>query len=143
MNVVLWGGIMYSRLNGETKGRIGFKEVFPGAPGKIDEIQTDLDGWYNDLTLQDQLKYKIVYERVSQGLDDAKTGVETSSIQYEMQKSFDNPWNLIVGGQWQINYRWQFRTEAQLLGDRTAGLFSLNYRFGLKGRNLFSGEKNK
>ena len=35
-------------------------------------------------------------------------------------------------------YRWQLRAEAQLLGDRTAGLFSLNYRFGIKGKNWFS-----
>jgi len=45
---------------------------------------------------------------------------------------------MLLGAQWQINHRWQLRAEAQVLGDRTAGLFSVNYRFGVRGKNWFS-----
>ncbi|WP_439473707.1 hypothetical protein [Algoriphagus formosus] len=138
MNVTIWGGAMYSSFNGETSGNIPTLELAPNAPAKIDELKGNLDTWFDGLSPADKLKYALIYNRLGEGLDNLGESIEDSYIQYSFNKSIDNPWNMLIGAQWQINYRWQIRTEAQILGDRTAGLFSLNYRFGIKGKNWFS-----
>jgi hypothetical protein len=56
-----------------------------------------------------------------------------------MNKEVPKPLNMLLGVQWQIDYRWQVRAEAQLLGSRTAGMISVNYRFGVKGKNWLQG----
>ena len=138
MNISFWAGYMYSYFNGDTEGSIDVLELAPDAPGRIDEMQGDLDNWYNDLPPLQQTLYENLYNRLETGLSGLKDGVENGYIRYSFNKSIENPWNLLEGGQWQISYRWQLRAEAQVLGDRTAGLFSLNYRFGLRGKNWFS-----
>ncbi len=138
MNITLWAGTMYSYFKGETNGRIPALELAPDAPGRIDELQDDLDNWYNGLSPIEQRLFENLYNRLGDGLSGLKDGVQDGYIQYSFEKSIDNPWNMLIGAQWQINYRWQFRAEAQFLGDRTAGLFSLNYRFGVRGKNFMS-----
>jgi hypothetical protein len=138
MNITVWTGAMYSHFNGETDGRIGALELAPNAPDKIDDLKTDLDNWYGELTPIKQELYKNIYNRLDSGLSDLRNNIENGYISYSFNKSIDNPWNMLIGAQWQINHRWQLRAEAQFLGDRTAGLFSLNYRFGIRGKNWFS-----
>jgi len=138
MNISFWTGYIYSYFNGDTEGSIDAVELAPDAPGRIDEMQGDLDNWYNDLPPLQQTLYENLYNRLGTGLSALKDGVENGYIRYSFNKSIENPWNMLLGAQWQINYRWQIRAEAQFLGDRTAGLFSLNYRFGIKGKNWFS-----
>lgn len=143
MNVVIWGGAMYSHFNGETTGSINVVDIAPDAPGKIDEMQGGLDSWYDDLSAAEKVLYNKIYTNVSEGFTNLKGNIETGYIRYDMTKEITKPWNMLVGAQWQINYRWQFRTEAQFLGSRTAGMLSLNYRFGIKGKNWLSGETIK
>ena len=50
MNVVIWGGAMYSHFNGETNGQINAIDLAPDAPGRIDEMQGDLNNWYDGLS---------------------------------------------------------------------------------------------
>ncbi len=138
MNVAFWGGIMYTHLVSETVGSINANEVFPNLGSDVDETISDLNDYYNSLGPGGQLLFKDVYEKLVNGLTSVKDFGDNGTIQYQMQKSIQNPYNLAIGGQWQINLRWQLRTEVQLLGDRTAGLLSLNYRFGIPGKNLFS-----
>jgi hypothetical protein len=138
MNITLWAGAMYSHFNGETDGTIGAFELAPDAPADIEDKQNNLHNWYNGLTPVEQALYKNIYEKLDNGLTQLKEGVEDGYIRYSFNKKISNPWNVLTGAQWQINYRWQLRAEAQFLGDRTAGLFSLNYRFGIKGKNWFS-----
>jgi len=140
MNVVIWTGAMYSHFNGETVGSINVIDIAPDAPGRIDEMQGDLDNWYDGLTPGEKLLYNGIYTKVTDGFTNIKDGVETGYIRYDMTKEITQPWNMLIGAQWQINYRWQFRTEAQFLGSRTAGMLSLNYRFGIKGKNWLQGK---
>lgn len=139
MNVVIWAGSMYSHFNGETTGSINVTDIAPNAPGKIDEMQGDLDTWYDGLKPAEKILYNGIYTKVSDGFSSLKDNVETGYIRYDMTKKITKPWNMLVGAQWQINYRWQLRTEAQFLGSRTAGMLSLNYRFGINGKNWLSG----
>jgi hypothetical protein len=138
MNVTLWAGAMYTNFNGDTSGRIRALDLGPNAPEKIDELRGDLDNWYNNLSPIEQTIFENLYNRLDNGLSGLKEGVEDGYLEYAFNKSIDNPWNMVIGAQWQINYRWQIRAEAQFLGDRTAGLFSLNYRFGVRGKNFLS-----
>lgn len=138
MNITVWAGTMYSHLNGETTGIIPAQELAPDAPGRIDELQENLDTWYNGLSPVEQTLFENLYNRLGNGLSGLKDGIEDGYIRYSFDKQIENPWNMLLGAQWQINYRWQLRAEAQLLGDRTAGLFSLNYRFGVRGKNFLA-----
>ena len=136
--MVIWCGGLYTNLNSQTIGAISFTDVFPDAGSGIDELQTNLDNWYNGLTPLQQNLYEELYNKVSDGLSDIEENIPNSTIHYQMQKKIERPFNLIIGGQYQVNLRWQLRGEAQLLGDRFGGLISLNYRFGLRGKNLLS-----
>lgn len=138
MNITLWTGAMYSHLDGETVGRIGIEDLAPDAPGAVDNLIVELEDWYNGLGPIEQNLYEGLYNRLSEGLNDLSDSLSDGYIRYAFNKEIRNPWNMLIGVQWQINYRWQFRAEAQFLGDRTAGLFSLNYRFGVRGKNWLS-----
>jgi hypothetical protein len=137
MNIIPWVGVLFTNLNSETLGSISFKEVFPDSDGsKITELQTKLDDWYNGLGTPAQKVFEDAYNKLSDGLENVSENAGNSTIQYEMKKSIDHPFNLIIGGQYQVNLRWQVRGEAQIFGDRFGGLLSLNYRFGIKGKNF-------
>ncbi len=138
MNITLWIGAMYNHFKGETEGTIAAEELTPNASAKIIEMQDGLDNWYNGLKPVQQIKYAAAYKLLNQGLTNLAENVSNGYINYDFIKSIDNPMNMLIGGQWQINYKWQARGEVQFLGDRTAGLFSLNYRFGIRGKNWFS-----
>ncbi|GLB47707.1 hypothetical protein Y10_00750 [Neptunitalea sp. Y10] len=138
MNVSFWVGAMYNHFNGDTEGSIGALDLAPDAPAHINEMQTSLDNWYNNLGTVDQIKYAIPYNLLEEGLTRLEDDVENGYINYAFTKAIEHPWNMVVGGQYQYNYHWQLRAEIQFLGDRTAGLFSLNYRFGIRGKNWFS-----
>jgi hypothetical protein len=139
MNLVIWCGGLFTNLNSETVGNIQFTEVFPDAEQSVQDLQDQLDTWYNGLTPPKQNLYEDVYNKLSDGLSNVSENISTSSIQYQMKKKIDKPFNLIIGGQYQYSLRWQLRGEAQILGDRFGGLVSLNYRFGIKGKNMLSG----
>ena len=138
MNISLWAGVSYSHFNGETNGTISTFELAPDAPAKIEDMQSDLNTWYNGLSPAEKIKYSLVYNKLNEGLTNLSEAITDGYIRYSFNKKISKPWNMLCGIQWQINYRWQLRSEAQFLGDRTAGLFSLNYRFGIKGKNWFS-----
>ncbi|HEY9115805.1 MAG TPA: hypothetical protein VIN10_13995 [Bacteroidales bacterium] len=140
MNIVPWVGVLFTNLSNETVGSISSSEVFPGGGSQIDELQGKLDGWYDGLTPVKQKLYEDLYNNISDGLTNISENAGNSTIQYSMQKSIDRPYNMIIGGQWQINQRYQIRAEAQFLGDRTGGLLSFNYRFGIKGKNFLAGQ---
>ncbi len=129
---------MYSHFNGETIGTINTVDLAPNASQKVSQMNASLDDWYSNLSAVNKIKYKLIYEALGNGLTKIGDGVNNTYIAYDMNKTTKRPWNMLTGIQWQIDRHWQVRTEMQYLGDRTAGLFSINYRFGIKGRTLFS-----
>ncbi len=135
--LVLWLGAMYSRFNARTVGKISTLDLAPNAPAKVDEMHNKLDQWYDDLGPVKQKLYNDLHEKLGNGLDGLNNGIQNSFIAYDMNKTSPRPWNMLTGIQYQHNDRWQARVEAQYLGARIAGLFSINYRFGVKGRNWF------
>jgi hypothetical protein len=60
---------------------------------------------------------------------DAKDG--SGVVSYALKKRPTKNWNMLIGGQYQFNKRWQIRSEAGFLGGRGQLLLSGNYRFGI------------
>ena len=50
-------------------------------------------------------------------------------VRYAMDKRPVEEWNVVIGGQFQLNKHWQLRTEGGIIGDRKSFLVSVNYRF--------------
>jgi hypothetical protein len=63
--------------------------------------------------------------------DNAVNTIETSTVQYSMDKRVKDPWNFIVGSQFQLNKHFMLRAEYGFTGSRTQFLMGLQYRFGL------------
>ena len=143
MNISVWTGFMYSQLKSSTTGNIRFTEVFPDSETKLNDLESDLDDWYVQAYAEAKLPAKKelinkIYTESKDAIHNIQQGVDSGSIQYQLQKKFENPFSMLAGIQWQISEKWQLRCEAQFFGDRQMFLTSLNYRFGIKGKTLFS-----
>ncbi len=136
-NWVVWTGVMRTTLNSETKGAISMDEVFPDLDQRVGGYIDELDQWYDELSPVKQALYEGPYEALRGQLENAQQGADDGVIRYQMQKVIPNPWNLLVGVQFQLDPHWQFRAEYQGLGDREGALLSVNYRFGIRGKTLF------
>ncbi len=119
-NVALWLGAGRVYLNSITEGTINLADVAPDLGGNYQN--TD---WYQGLKPRVQ---DIVDRTVENFVDKNKGDV----INYSLTKRPVNNWTMIIGAQYQLNRRWQFRTEVNVLGGRRSGLLSANYRFGIK-----------
>ncbi len=127
-NMAFWVGGMRLKMNSETNGNILLRDAIPqDVWDNKDEFVQNYYNWYDSL---DPIKQAIVDKSpIPEIIDriDAKDG--SSIISYGMDKRPKQEWNMIVGGQFQINKRWMLRTEAGIVGDRKSFLASVNYRF--------------
>ena len=116
------------KMNSDTKGEIKLIDAIPPELWeRRDEIVVNYYDWYeNEATIpQKAVADKIltpIVERI-----DAADG--SSTIRYGMDKQVLERWNGTIGGQFQLNKRWMFRSEAGFIGNRKSFLVSLNYRF--------------
>ncbi len=120
----VWTGATRIFLSSETEGSINLADVVPDFGSKY---QTS--SWYQALTPP---KQTLVDDLVTRAEDKHSGDV----IHYTLKKRPAKNWAMILGAQYQLNRHWQFRTEVNFLGDRTTGLISAGYRFG-----VFSGKK--
>lgn len=150
--VAVWVGAFRVKLNSETNGSINLSEVLP--PGefgtkidqgiaKVAQTQQQVDAWWASLTPAqqqnpvNQAKHNTanrVLDRAGELLaaaDNAVNNIGTSTVQYSMDKRPKDPWNFIVGSQYQLNKHWMLRGEFGFLGSRTQYLLGLQWRFGL------------
>jgi hypothetical protein len=152
-SVALWVGGFRVNINSETDGSINLSEVLPPDLAvdekiengfvKVDEAQQQVDAWWNGLSQIEmnnpinKAKYdaaNAALEKAGQFLvaaDNAVNTISTSTVQYSMDKRPKDPWNFIVGGQYQFNKHWMLRAEAGFLGSRTQYMGGVQYRFGL------------
>lgn len=151
-SLALWVGAFRLKLNTGTTGSIPLDEIFEtdGLQEKVDNgidavgtKQMQVDDWWNSLTAIEQANpvNKVRYETANRALDraagfllslDSALNDETSaSVQYALDKRPKDPWNFIVGGQYQLNRHVQARAEFGFLGSRTQFIGGLQYRFGL------------
>jgi len=127
-NIAVWVGGMRVKMSTDTKGNIAMKDALPPEIwDKRDEIVEDYNVWYADLppakkAIVDATAVPDIIEKLAEADGDAV-------IRYGMDKQVKEMWNGVIGTQFQLNKRWQFRTEGGIIGDRKSFLFSVNYRF--------------
>jgi hypothetical protein len=102
-----------------------------------------VDSWWNDLSQAEKnnpinrAKYEsanTALDRASEILvaaDGAVSIIESSTVQYSMDKRPEDMWNFIIGGQYQFSKHLMFRAEYGFLTSRTQFMTGLQYRFGL------------
>jgi hypothetical protein len=150
--IAVWVGGFRVKLNSATSGSIALGDVLPvdEMGGKIEtgfekvgDAQEQVDTWWAGLSEAEQnnpinaAKYEranAVLDRAGQILvsaDNALNTVTNSTVQYSMDKRVKDPWNFIVGSQFQLNKHLMIRAEVGFLGSRTQVMTGLQYRFGL------------
>jgi hypothetical protein len=151
-SVAIWAGGFRVKISSETNGSIALSEVFSADEinTKIDagfesigNSQQQVDAWWNGLSNAQQnnpvneAKYNAANASLDKAAeiltaaDAAASTIESSTVQYAMDKRPKDMWNFIVGGQYQYNKHWMLRGEFGFLGSRTQGMIGLQYRFGL------------
>jgi hypothetical protein len=151
-SVAVWVGGFRVHMNSETSGSVALADVFPpGTLGgnietgfeKVGNAQQQVDAWWAGLTPSQQANpiNQAKYNRANQALDragefliaaeNAVNTIETSTVQYSMDKRPKDPWNFIIGSQFQINKHLMIRAEYGFTGSRTQFMTGLQYRFGL------------
>ncbi len=150
-NLAVWVGGFRVALNTGTSGSLNFDEIF-GFDGnleqkindgliKVEEKQVEVEAWYASLSPAQQAvnlpKYTAL-NRVLSGantflnrLDEARENSLNSTVQYSIDKKQKNPWNFVVGAQYQLNKHFMLRGEYGFLGERTQFIGGLQYRFQL------------
>ncbi len=118
-NISVWTGATRYFLSSHTEGTVNLAEVLPNFG---DNYQNS--DWYQALAPAKQ-------ELVDQMVDKASDNLPTDEIHYTLKKRPAKDWAMILGAQFQLDRHWQFRTEMNFLGDRTTGLLSVGYRFGI------------
>ena len=130
-NIGLWVGGMRLAMATETKGAIKMIDALPPETwDRADEIVADYWDWYNGLNpILDAGKIRAADEVFTPIIESIDNADGSSVIRYGMDKQTTQLWNGTIGMQFQLNKKWQFRTEAGLIGDRKSALLSVNYRF--------------
>lgn len=127
-NVAFWAGGMRARMSSSTFGEISMKDAIPQETwDRVDEIVTNYNTWYYEL---DPLKKAIVDNTAFPAIIEALDNAEGNTVvRYGMDKRPEQEWNVVIGGQFQVNKHWQIRSEGGIIGDRKSFMISVNYRF--------------
>ena len=122
MKGTLWVGTMLQTMKNETVGSIRLSEVVP--PG-LDSLFNGYQSspWYQALTPAQQALVDNFVQRLGGGLD-------TTVVNYTLNKKVADPWNLLIGGTIDYRRHWGLRAEVGLIG-RTSAFLMLNYRITL------------
>lgn len=150
--IAIWVGAFRVQLSSETNGSINLSEVLPvdqlGSKvdqgiQKVGDAKQQVDAWWAGLSPPqqqnpvNQAKYDAANKALTRAgeilasADNAINTIVTSSVQYSMDKRPKDPWNFIVGSQFQLNKHFMVRGEYGFLGSRNQFILGLQYRFGL------------
>jgi len=132
-NFGIWAGAMRLRMGSGTVGQIALSDALPPDVFKRkDEIVTEYYAWYNALSPTNpvDIKKKQVADQVLTPIIERLDAADGSAVvRYAIDKRPSEEWNMIIGGQFQLNKHWAFRSEAGIIGDRKSILISAQYRF--------------
>jgi hypothetical protein len=151
-NIAIWVGGFRVKFSSETNGSLNLSEVLPinDLQGKVDEgfvkveeTSAQVESWWDGLTPLEQknpinaAKYETANRTLTTAsnilteMDGALNDGESATVQYSLNKKLENPWNFIVGSQFQINKHFMLRAEVGFLGSRKQIMGGIQYRFGL------------
>jgi len=150
--IAIWVGGFRVNISSGTNGSIALSEVLPADQlgskvdqgiQKVGDAQQQVNAWWAGLTPAQQqnpvnkAKYNTANRALSRAgeilssADNAINTIATSTVQYSMDKRPKDPWNFIVGSQFQLNKHFMLRGEYGFLGSRTQFLVGVQFRFGL------------
>jgi len=150
--IAIWAGAFRVQISSGTDGSIALSEVLPADQlgSKVDEgiakvgnAQQQVDAWWASLTPAQQqnpvneAKHNTANRALARAgeilasADNAIGTISTSTVQYSMDKRPKDPWNFIIGTQYQLNKHWMLRGEVGFLGSRTQVITGVQWRFGL------------
>ena len=132
-NIAIWAGAMRARMGSGTVGEINLSDALPQSTwDKRDQIVNEYNTWYNALDPTkpaDRIKKEVADQVLTPIIQRIEALDGSAVIRYALDKSPTEEWNMIIGGQYQLNKRWAFRTEGGIVGDRKSILLSIQYRF--------------
>jgi len=122
-----WVGAMRVKIASETLGSIALADAIP--PETVDQIRESLETvedeeWYQNLGPGQKALVDQIVDRLLTGA----TGDLT--INYRINKSISDPWNMLIGSNLDLNKRWTIRSEVGFLG-RFSVLINAVYRLDL------------
>ena len=122
MRTTLWIGTMFQSLKTGTTGSVKLADVLP--PG-VDSLFNNYQNqpWYSALTPAQKALVDNFVQRLQGGLD-------TTVVNYSLNKKLADPWNMVLGGTFDVGRHWGLRAEFGFIG-RTSFLWMANYRIGL------------
>src|SRR6187455_1686536 len=150
--IAIWAGAFRVNISSGTDGSISLSEVLPADQlgtkvdegiAKVGNAQQQVDAWWASLTPPQQqnpvneAKYNAANRALATAgeilaaADNAISTITTSTVQYSMDKRPKDPWNFIIGSQFQLNKHWMLRGEVGFLGSRTQVIAGVQWRFGL------------
>lgn len=152
-NIAIWVGGFRVSVDSDTDGSMALSDVFGDGSSfgsrvdagivKVEDAQQQVDAWWAGLSPLEQNSpvNKAKYNGSTQLLarageilhsaDQAVNTITSSTVQYKMEKTVKDPWNFIVGSQYQLNKHLMFRAEVGFLGSRDQYIVGVQYRFGL------------
>ena len=120
--MTLWAGSMYQSLQSNTLGSIKLSEVVPpGLDSAFNNYQNQ--PWYIALPPGQKALVDNFVQRLSGSLD-------TTVVNYQLQKRVADPWNALIGGTIDKGAHWGLRWEIGMIG-RVSGMIMVNYRITL------------
>lgn len=122
MKGTFWVGTMLQTMKNETNGSVKLSDVVPpGMDSLFNGYQSS--AWYQALPPAQQQLVDNFVQRLQGGLD-------TTVVNYRLNKKVADPWNLLIGGTVDYRRHWGLRAEIGLIG-RTSAFLMLNYRIAL------------
>ena len=109
-------------MKNETLGAVNLADVIPpGTDSLFNNYQNS--AWYQGLSAAQKALVDNFVQRISGGLD-------TTTVNYSLNKKVADPWNLLVGGTFDVGKHWGLRGEAGFVG-RVSFMLMANYRIAL------------
>ena len=122
MKGTAWLGTMFQNMKNGTVGSVDLATVFPpGSEGLFSDYQNS--AWYQDLNAREKALVDNFVGRL-QG------AVDTTVVNYSLNKKMADPWNMLVGGTFDIGQHWGLRAEFGFIHRKSVFLMG-NYRIPL------------
>ncbi|PZF72088.1 hypothetical protein [Taibaiella soli] len=128
MSITVWVGASGMFINRTTEGTIPLSDLTTDASReKLQQIVDGAEDWYQGLKPPQQ----AVIKQIAQKLIDKMDGldIKDATVSYSLNKRPTSNWSMNLGAQWQLNHRWQIRSELGFFGGRQSLLLSGNYRW--------------
>jgi len=129
-NLAWWAGGMRVNMGGITQGTILLNDVIPPETWAVrDQIVNSYWNWYE--TEASLPQKKLADQTITPIMNKLAEADGSGIVKYRIRKEPKQHWNMIIGGQYQVDKHHQFRVEGGILGNRKSLLLSYNYRFGI------------